>query len=152
MNLREMKEQDEILKDVIYNINKTNHELNRLKIILKDNKKQLRHKNIVIVFLFIIILCLSILNGCLLINNKNNPPTTARGYYKDSDSAIITNNKLDAYTTITVVYNEKSAVTEEEILSLKQEISNAGSKKYEVSVDYADSRGQVINKVTIKDI
>lgn len=65
---------------------------------------------------------------------------------------IITNNKLDAYTTITVVYNEKSAVTEEEILSLKQEISNAGSKKYEVSVDYADSRGQVINKVTIKDI
>ena len=65
---------------------------------------------------------------------------------------IITSNKLDAYTTITVVYNEKSAVTEEEILSLKQEISNAGSKKYEVSVDYADSRGQVINKVTIKDI
>ena len=45
--------------------------------ILKENKKQLRHKNIVIVFLFIIILCLSI--GCLLINNKNNPPTTARG-------------------------------------------------------------------------
>ena len=65
---------------------------------------------------------------------------------------IITNNKLDAYTTITVVYNGKSAVTEDEILSLKQEISNAGSKKYEVSVDYVDSQGMVINKVTIKDI
>ena len=71
-----MKEQDEILKDVIYNINKTNHELNRLKILLKENKRQLKHKNIVIVFLFIIILCLSILNGCLLINNKNKVPTT----------------------------------------------------------------------------
>ena len=35
-----MKEQDEILKDVISNINKTNHERNRLKIRLKDSKKQ----------------------------------------------------------------------------------------------------------------
>ena len=50
-----MKEQDEILKDVIYSINKTNHELDRLKIILKENKRQLRHKNIIIVFLIIII-------------------------------------------------------------------------------------------------
>ena len=99
-----MNEQDKILKDVIYNINKTNHELNRLKIILKDSKKQLRHKNIVIVFLFIIILCLSI--GCLLINNKNNPPTTARGYYKDSDSAIITNNKLDNDSQININQKE----------------------------------------------
>ena len=66
-----MSEQDEILKDVIYSINKTNHELDRLKIILKENKKQLRHKNIVIVFLFIVILCLSIFDGYLLINNKN---------------------------------------------------------------------------------
>ena len=99
-----MKEQDEILKDVIYNINKTNHELNRLKIILKDNKKQLRHKNIIISFLFIIILCLSILNGCLLINNKNNPPTTARGHYKDS--AIITNNKLDNDSQINIYQKE----------------------------------------------
>ena len=102
-----MNEQEEILKDVIYNINKTNHELNRLKIILKDNKKQLRHKNIIIVFLFIIILCLSILNGCLLINNKNNPPTTARGYYKDSDSAIITNNKLDNDSQINIYQKDK---------------------------------------------
>ena len=94
-----MSEQDEILKDVIYSINKINHELDRLKIILKENKKQLRRKNIIIVFLFIIILCLSI--GCLLINNKNNPPTTARGY-KDSDSAIITNNKLDNDSEINI--------------------------------------------------
>ena len=99
-----MKEQDEILKDVIYSINKTNHELDRLKIILKENKKQLRHKNIIIVFLFIIILCLSI--GCLLINNKNNPPTTARGYYEDSDSAIITNNKLDNDSEINIYQKE----------------------------------------------
>ena len=98
-----MSEQDEILKDVIHSINKINHELDRLKIILKENKKQLRHKNIIIVFLFIIILCLSI--GCLLINNKNNPPTTARGY-KDSDSAIITNNKLDNDSEINIYQKE----------------------------------------------
>ena len=104
MNLREMSGQDEILKDVIYNINKTNHELNRLKIILKDNKKQLRHKNIIISFLFIIILCLSILNGCLLINNKNKVPTTARGHYKDS--AIVTNNKLDNDSQININQEE----------------------------------------------
>ena len=98
-----MSGQNEILKDVIYSINKTNHELDRLKIILKENKKQLRHKNIVIVFLFIIILCSSI--GCLLINNKNNPPTTARGY-KDSDSAIITDNKLDNDSEINIYQKE----------------------------------------------
>ena len=99
-----MKEQDEILKDVIYSINKTNHELDRLKIILKENKRQLRHKNIVIVFFFIIILCLSI--GCLLINNKNNPPTTARGYYEDSDSAIVSDNKLDDNSQININQKE----------------------------------------------
>ena len=101
-----MSEQDEILKDVIHSINKTNHELDRLKIILKENKRQLRHKNIIIVFLFIIVLCLSIFNGCLLINNKNNPPTTARGYYEDSDSAIITNNKLDNDSEINIYQKE----------------------------------------------
>ena len=101
-----MSGQDEILKDVIHSINKTNHELDRLKIILKENKKQLRHKNIVIVFLFIIILCLSIFDGYLLINNKNNPPTTARGYYKDSDSAIISNNKLDNDSQINIIQKE----------------------------------------------
>lgn len=98
-----MKEQDEILKDVIHSINKTNHELDRLKIILKENKRQLRHKNIIIVFLFIIILCLSI--GCLLINNKNNPPTTARGYY-NNNSAIITDNKLDDDSEINIYQKE----------------------------------------------
>ena len=101
-----MNEQDKILKDVIYNINKTNHELNRLKIILKDSKKQLRHKNIIIAFLFIVILCLSIFDCYLLINNKNNPPTTARGYYKDSDSAIVTNNKLDNDSQININQKE----------------------------------------------
>ena len=101
-----MKEQDEILKDVIYSINKTNHELDRLKIILKENKKQLRHKNIVIVFLFIIILCLSVFSGFLLIKNKNKRTTTAREYYKDSNSAIITNNKLDSDSEINIYQKE----------------------------------------------
>ena len=101
-----MKEQDEILKDVIYSINKINHELDRLKILLKDSKKQLKHKNIIIVFLIIIILCLSIINGCLLINNKNNPPTTTRGYYEDSNSAIISNNKLDNDSQININQKE----------------------------------------------
>ena len=99
-----MNEQDKILKDVIYNINKTNHELNRLKIILKDSKKQLKHKNIIIAFLIIIILCLSILDGYLLINNKNKVPTTAIGYYKDS--AIVTNNKLDNDSQININQKE----------------------------------------------
>ena len=100
-----MNEQDKILKDVIYNINKTNHELNRLKIILKDSKKQLKHKNIIIVFLFIIILCLSILDGCLLIINKNKTPTTKR-VYKDSGSAIVTNNELDNDSQININQKE----------------------------------------------
>ena len=90
-----MSGQDEILKDVIYNINKTNHELNRLKIILKDSKRQLRHKNIIIGFLISIILCLSVFSGYLIISNKNKTPPTESVYYKDSNSAVVTNNKLD---------------------------------------------------------
>ena len=104
MNSREMNEQDEILKDVINNINKTNHELNRLKILLKDNKRQLTHKNIIISFLIVIIIGLSIFNGYLLINNKNKTPTTAIGYYKDS--AIVTNNKLDNDSQINIYQKE----------------------------------------------
>ena len=100
-----MTEQDELLKDVIYNINKTNHELNRLKIILKHNKRQLRHKNIIISFLIVIIIGLSIFNGYLLINNKNKTPTTKR-VYKDSDSAIVTNNKLDNDSEINIYQKE----------------------------------------------
>ena len=100
-----MNEQDKILKEVIFNINKTNHELNRLKIILKDSKKQLKHKNIIIAFLIIIILCLSILDGYLLINNKNKTPTT-KIVYKDSDSAIISNNKLDNDSQININQKE----------------------------------------------
>lgn len=64
---------------------------------------------------------------------------------------IITNNKLDAYTKITVVYNGNPSITEDELLALKNELPNTSTDAYEVSVDYADSRGQVINKVTIKD-
>lgn len=64
---------------------------------------------------------------------------------------IITNNKLDAYTKITVVYNGKSATTEDELLALKNELPNTSTEAYEVSLDYADSRGQAINKVTIKE-
>ena len=40
-----MNEQDKILKDVIYNINKTNHELNRLRIILKDSNSAIVTNN-----------------------------------------------------------------------------------------------------------
>ena len=99
-----MKEQDGILKDVIYNINKTNHELNRLKILLKEDKRQLRHKNIIISFLIVIIIGLSIFNGYLLINNKNKTLTIARGHYKDS--AIVTNNKLDNDSEININQKE----------------------------------------------
>ena len=99
-----MKGQDEILKDVIYNINKTNHELNRLKILLKEDKRQLRHKNIIISFLIVIIIGLSIFNGYLLINNKNKTLTIARGHYKDS--AIVTNNKLDNDSEININQKE----------------------------------------------
>ena len=103
-NLREMNEQDELLKDVIYNINKTNHELNRLKIILKHNKKQLRHKNIIISFLIIIIIGLSVFSGYLLIINKNKT-VTARGHY--NDSVIVTNNKVDNDSQININQKDK---------------------------------------------
>ena len=99
-----MNEQDKLLKDVIYNINKTNHELNRLKILLKDDKRQLRHKNIIISFLIVIIIGLSILNGCLLINNKNETLTITRGHYRDS--TIVTNNKLDNDSEININQNK----------------------------------------------
>ena len=99
-----MNNHDEILKDVIYNINKTNHELNRLKILLKEDKRQLRHKNIIISFLIVIIIGLSIFNGYLLINNKNKTLTIARGHYKDS--AIVTNNKLDNDSEININQKE----------------------------------------------
>ena len=101
-----MTEQDELLKDVIYNINKTNHELNRLKIILKDSKRQLRHKNIIIGFLIVIIIGLSIFSGYLLINSKNKTPPTERVYYKDSNSAVVSNNKLDNDSQINIDQKE----------------------------------------------
>lgn len=101
-----MSGQDEILKDVIYNINKTNHELNRLKILLKEDKRQLRHKNIIIAFLIVIIIGLSVFNGYLLIKNKNKTPPTERVYYKDSNSAVVSNNKLDNDSQINIDQKE----------------------------------------------
>jgi len=70
---------------------------------------------------------------------------------RDNLDKIITNNKLDGYADITVVYNNKSAITPEEILIIKNEIADINSEIYEVTVDYADSFGQVVNKIIIKD-
>ena len=73
--------------------------------ILKDSKKQLKHKNIIIAFFFFFILSMSILDGYFLINNKNKTPTTKR-VYKDSDGAIVTNNKLDNDSQINIIQKE----------------------------------------------
>ena len=70
---------------------------------------------------------------------------------RDNLEKVITNNKLDGYADITVVYNDKSAITPEEILVIKNEIADTNSENYEVTVDYADSLGQVVDKITIKD-
>ena len=59
---------------------------------------------------------------------------------------IITNNKTNSEHIITVVYMDKSVITEDEILSIKKSLNE--STKYYYSVDY-DSDGYV-NKVTIK--
>lgn len=60
---------------------------------------------------------------------------------------IVTNNKVGGYTIITVVYNEKSATTEDEIIEIKKLLEDW--TEYECSLDY-DSNGAV-NKVTIKN-
>ena len=61
---------------------------------------------------------------------------------------IVTNNKSGRYTTITVVYNENSATSEDDIVAIKRLLDDW--TKYECSLDY-DSNGAV-NKLTIKDI
>ena len=38
------------------------------------------------------------------------------------------------------------------LLKIKNQIPNTSTDDYEVFVDYADSRGLVVNKVTIKEI
>ena len=70
--------------------------------------------------------------------------STIAGYLDD----IVTNNKSGGYTTISVVYNEKIATAEDDIVSIKRLLDD--EKKYECSLDYA-SNG-VVNKLTIKDI
>lgn len=78
---------------------------------------------------------------------------TQSGYkLRDYLDDIAINNKFDEYTTITVVYKGESVTNEEEILKIKNQIPNTSTEDYEVFVDYADSRGQVVNKVTIKEI
>ena len=61
---------------------------------------------------------------------------------------IVINNKVGGYTNITVVYKEKSATTEDEIVSIKKLLDKW--TEYECSLDY-NSNGAV-NKLTIKDI
>ena len=61
---------------------------------------------------------------------------------------IITNNKIQSSHIITVVYNNISATTEDEILSIKKSLDKWTNYYY--SLDY-DTNGY-INKVTIKDL
>ena len=70
---------------------------------------------------------------------------------RDTLDKIIANNKLDGYADIIVVYNNKSAITPEEILAIKSQISDTNSENYEVTVEYADLFGQVVDKIIIKD-
>ena len=65
---------------------------------------------------------------------------------------IITNNKLDGYVKITVVYNGMSAVTEPELLEIKDKISDTNMEVYNVSLSYADSFGNAVNKISINKI
>lgn len=65
---------------------------------------------------------------------------------------IIDNNKSSSYATITVVYNGSSAVSEDDLLSIKRSISTEADTVYEISVDYSDSQGRIVNKVTIEEI
>ena len=65
---------------------------------------------------------------------------------------IIDNNKSSSYATITVVYNGSSAVSEDDLLSIKRSISTEADTVYEISVDYSDSQGRIVNKVTITEI
>lgn len=71
---------------------------------------------------------------------------------KDDFDKIITNNKLEGYVSIAVVYNGKVAKTEQEILDIKNQIPNNSLKVYNISLDYADSRGMAVNKITITKI
>lgn len=60
---------------------------------------------------------------------------------------VVTNNKTGK-KIVTVVYKDKTATTEDEIVEMKRQL--VSNIDYEVSIDYDDS-GKV-NKITIKDI
>ena len=78
---------------------------------------------------------------------------TQSGYkLRDYLDDIATNNKFEGYTTIEVIYKDQAVTTEQDILKIKNQIPNTSTDDYEVFVDYADSRGLVVNKVTIKEI
>lgn len=60
---------------------------------------------------------------------------------------VVTNNKTGK-KTVTVVYKDKTATTEEEIVALKKEL--VSNIDYELSIGY-DNSGKV-NQITIKDV
>ena len=81
----------------------------------------------------------------------NNTYINLQGEHMGNDyrlDKIITNNKTNNKHIITVVYKDKTATTEDEILSIKRSLDQW--TKYYYSLDY-DTDGY-INKVTIKDI
>ena len=61
---------------------------------------------------------------------------------------VVTKNKTNSKHSITVIYKEITASSEDDIIRIKHSLNE--DNKYEVSVDY-DSDG-FINKITIKDI
>lgn len=65
---------------------------------------------------------------------------------RDVLDKVVTHNKTNDYS-MTVVYKENTATLEEDIVAIKNQITN---KEYEVSIDY-DKKGRA-NKITIKDI
>ena len=68
-------------------------------------------------------------------------------FTKSALDKIVTNNKKYPDHKITVVYNGKTAVEEDDIVEIKYSLTET---KYEVSLDY-DKDG-CVNKFTIKDI
>lgn len=61
---------------------------------------------------------------------------------------VVTNNKKNSDTIITVIYNETTTTDPNEIVELKPSFEQG--KKYEVILDY--NTNGLVNKVTIKDI
>ena len=61
---------------------------------------------------------------------------------------VVTHNKTENYI-VTVVYNDITAITEDELVALKYQIEDSGFVDYELSIDYTQYGA---NKITIKDI